>query len=107
MTNQQFCYWLQGYLEICQIPNLTKEKVVIIEKSLDHIHEPLGYFTQWLSDVAIFFRSEDYKHDLLDYFLPVIELRLNSIFHHVIDNSYDSSLDKEKMQNIHDGEFYD
>lgn len=104
MTNQQFCYWLQGYLEICQIPDLTKEKVIIIEGSLEQIHEPLGYFTQWLSKVAKLFRSENYKQELLDYFLPVIELRLNSIFHHVIDNSYDSSLDKKTMQRIHDGE---
>lgn len=103
MTNQQFCYWLQGYLEICQIPNLTKEKVIIIENSLGKIHEPLGSFTQWLSRVAQLFSSENYKQELLDFFLPVIELRLNAIFHHVIDNSYDPKLDEEIMQRIHDG----
>lgn len=104
MTNKQFCYWLQGYLEISQIPDLTKEKVIIIESTLEQIHEPLGSFTQWLSNVVKLFNSENYKQELLDYFLPVIELRLNSIFHHVIDNSYDSSLDKKTMQRIHDGE---
>ena len=103
MTNQQFCYWLQGYLEICQIPNLTKRKVIIIENSLREINEPLGLFTQWLSKVVKLFNSEEYKQELLDYFLPIIELRLNAIFHHVIDISYDSSLDKEALQRIHDG----
>jgi len=103
MTNQQFCYWLQGYLEICQIPNLTKEKVLIIEDSLGKITEPLGYFTGWLFNVVKLFTAETYKQELLDYFLPIIDLRLNAIFHHVIDNSYDPSLNKETMQRIHDG----
>ena len=103
MTNKQFCYWLQGYLEICQIPDLTKEKVLIIESSLAKIYEPLGQFTQWLLKVTKLFTSENYKQELLNYFMPVIEFRLNSIFHHVIDNSYDSRLDKEAMQRIHDG----
>lgn len=104
MTNQQFCYWLQGYLEICQIPDLTKEKVILIKNSLAQINEPFGQFTQWLFKVIKLFISENYKQELLDYFLPAIELRLNSIFHHVIDNSYDSSLDKDTLQRIHDGQ---
>lgn len=104
MTNQQFCYWLQGYLEICQVPDLTREKVIIIESFLNKIHEPLGHFTQWLLRVVRFFASEDYRQGLMTYFLPVIEQRLNSIFHHVIDNNYDTGLDKEAMQRIHDGQ---
>jgi len=104
MTNQQFCYWLQGYLEICNVPDLTSKKIMIIEDSLAQIHEPLGLFTQWLLKVTKLFNSEKYKQELLDYFLPIIELRLNSIFHHVIDNSYDSNLDKETLQRIHDGQ---
>lgn len=103
MTNQQFCYWLQGYLELCQIPNLAKEKVILIKNSLAQINEPLGQFTQWLFKVIELFSSENYKQELLDYFLPVIELRLNAIFHHVIDNSYEVSLNKDTLQRIHDG----
>jgi len=104
MTNKQFCYWLQGYLEICQAPDLSKEKVIIIENSLLQICEPLGHFTQWLLRVIKLFASESYKQEFLNYFLPVIELRLNSIFHHVIDNSYDPSLNKDTLQRIHDGQ---
>ena len=104
MTNQQFCYWLQGYLEICQIPDLTPEKVIIMENTLVQIHEPMGAFTQWLSKLVSFFHEENFKQGLLDYFLPVIEQRLNSIFHHVIDNSYDAGLDKVTLQRIHDGQ---
>lgn len=107
MTNQLFCYWLQGYFEICKNGDLTKEKILIIKSSLMNINEPLGYFTQWLTDVINFFASQEYRQELLSFFLPEIISRLNSIFHHVIDNSYNTVLDKENYQRIHDGNYYD
>lgn len=34
MTNEQFCYWLQGFIEISNPETLTKEQVQIIK---DHL----------------------------------------------------------------------
>lgn len=107
MTNQQFCYWLQGYLEICQCPDLTREKVILINNSLDQINEPLGSYTGWLKKLIQYFASQDYPPTLLTYFLPEIQHRLNLIFEHVIDNSYETELSSEVLQQIHDGPIYD
>lgn len=103
LTNQKFCYWLQGYFEITHEAHLTKEKILLIDGLLSKINEPLGYFTQWLSDVTSFFKEQNYRQELLNYFMPEIQHRLNSIFVHVIDNSYDTDLTREEAKKIHDG----
>ncbi|EKD71683.1 MAG: hypothetical protein ACD_46C00125G0007 [uncultured bacterium] len=103
MTNQDFCYWLQGYFEISRNILLTKEKIQMIDGSLKNINEPYGQFTQWLSDLISFFVTQEYKQEILSYFLPEIRDRLNMIFYHVIDNSYDTDISAEESKKIHDG----
>lgn len=103
MTNQQFCYWLQGYFEIALNANLTKAKIILISESLKNINEPLGKFTKWLDDVVLFLFSQDCKQTLMDTFLPEIRDRLNLIFYHVIDNTYDTTMSREEIRKIHDG----
>lgn len=103
LSNQQFCYWLQGYFEITNKPELTKEKIIIINARLKAIHEPLGEFTQWLVDVVLYFAENQYRQPLLTFFLQEIMDRLNLIFYHVIDNSYDTNISREEGKKIHDG----
>lgn len=104
MTNQEFCYWLQGYFEISKNIAFTKEKIMIVMSELKKVHEPLDSFTQWLMDLILFFASMDYKQKILDYFQSDIQLRLNSIFYHVIDVSYEnSSIGRKHAKKIHDG----
>ena len=103
MTNQEFCYWLQGYFEISKKIVLTKEKILKIKEKLDIINEPLGEFTTWLLDVLLFLAEEDYRQGLVDYFLHIIRNQLNLIFYHVIDNSYETDISLETSINIHDG----
>jgi len=88
MTNQEFCYWLQGYFEISKIAALTKEKIVLINGSLNKVNEPLGEFTQWLTKVNAFFSDQQYKQEFLDLFLQEIQSELNGLFLHVIDNNH-------------------
>jgi hypothetical protein len=107
MTNQDFCYWLQGYFEITITPAINKNKILIIRDSLNRINQPLGEFTQWLSDVISFFEEQHYRKELLDYFLPEIIDRLHAVFYHVIDNSYDTPLSAEEAKRIHDGVNHD
>lgn len=107
MTNQQFCYWLQGYFEISHSSDLTPEKILIINDVLLKIDEPLGFFTQWLANVFKYFATQAYNQELLNYFLPEISRRLNGIFYHVIDNSYDTLISQEESQQIHDGDIHD
>ena len=104
MTNRFFCYWLQGYFEISREADLTKEKVIVINNTLSNISEPLGEFTQWLSDVLTYLSSLEYRQSLLDFFLPEITDRLNLVFHHVIDHSYDRNISLEESIRIHNGE---
>ena len=87
MTNQEFCYWLQGYFEIAKIKTLTKEQVLLINGSLKKINEPLGYFTTWLADILSFVISKQYHQGLMSFLLVEIINRLNTVFDHVIDNN--------------------
>jgi hypothetical protein len=104
MTNQQFCYWLQGYLEIDRQPILTKEKVLLIDQVLKKVIKPLSDFTQWLSELFLYFETQQYNQALLTYFLPEISTQLSLIFYHVIDNTYDTDISHENRKKIHDGQ---
>jgi len=104
MTNQLFCYWLQGYFEIGIEVSLNKYVVQQIQKQLSVIQEPLGTFTQWLRDVCDYIESKQYHETLCTHFSPLVEKNLNSIFFHVIDNTYNTEKTREELQRIHDGE---
>jgi hypothetical protein len=103
MTNQGFCYWLQGYFEISLKPTLTKEQVLLIQNTLATIDEPLGYFTQWLTDLTTHFAALKYEPGVLQFFLPEIQTALNGVFYHVIDQSYEMDMTLEESKRIHDG----
>ncbi len=103
MTNQLFCYWLQGFFEISETLSLTKEKIINIQDLLNKINEPLGEFTGWLNELLIFFAKEDYREPLLNFYLTEMKERLNYIFYHVIDNSYEMDITLEESRNIHKG----
>lgn len=103
MKNQEFCYWLQGYFEIALQPELSKKHLILIREALDRIEEPLGSFTQWLYEVTSFLSSQNYKPGLVNCFLQEIKDRLNLIFFHVIDNTYDTILSRAELKKIHDG----
>lgn len=103
MTNQLFCYWLQGYFEISHDVILTKEKIQLIKQTLESITEPLGQFTQWLSDLIVYLEKNIENTALISYFLSEMKDQLNLVFYHVVDNSYDTTLTHEESKNIHDG----
>ena len=49
LTNQTFCYWLQGYFEIAgDVAYLDGNKIEKIYVMLGRISEPLGGYTTWL-----------------------------------------------------------
>ena len=103
-TNKLFCYWLQGYFEIGSNITIDRSIVELINKQLDLIEEPLGEFTAWLQKVCTFIRKLHYRDEVCAHFAPIIELSLNSVFFHVIDNSYDTDLSRETILRIHGGE---
>ncbi|MDI1351432.1 MAG: hypothetical protein PSV35_01480 [bacterium] len=107
MTNQLFCYWLQGYFEIGINVTLHKEVVILIKKQLDVMEEPLGQFPSWLNDVCVYIEKLNYREELCVHFSPLIQRSLNSVFYHVIDNSYTTEQSKEELQLIHDGTTHD
>lgn len=103
MTNAEFCYWLQGYFEISKECSLDRKKILAMEVMFKQIQEPLGSFTQWFSDLLLFFQDREYRQETLDFFTPIIQQNLSSIFHHVIDNSYTEGAPPAEWQDIHDG----
>jgi hypothetical protein len=107
MTNQQFCYWLQGFFEIALDNRLHAEQIKLIEFNLNKINEPLGFFTQWLNELCIYFSNLDYKQETIDYFTLHIQNNLNSIFLHVIDQNYATHYSADELKKIHDGHSHD
>jgi hypothetical protein len=103
MTNQLFCYWLQGYFEISRTAALNAKQACLIEKQLHSITEELGTFTHWLLQVLEYFKRLEYKTETMDFFLPLIKRSLSTIFLHVIDNSYDTEKSHIELKAIHDG----
>lgn len=103
MTNQEFCYWLQGYFEISRESSLNERKVLLIASQLEKITEPLGIFTGWLQEVILYFEKLNYQTETLRCFTDLIKSNLNSIFFHVIDNSYTDGPAPAEWQLIHDG----
>ena len=103
MTNQEFCYWLQGYFELSRSAVFNKKTAVLAEETLHQINEPLGEFTAWLLRVLQYFRKQEYRQETLTYFTAEIENTLNAIFLHVIDASYTEGPPPERWQRIHDG----
>lgn len=104
MNNQSFCYWLQGYFEIVREPHLSKENLLTIRELLNNIREPLGVFNQWLVEVINFLERQDYNQEMLDIFILEIKKRLNLVFYHVIDQSYERNISLEQLVKIHSGE---
>ncbi len=104
LTNQTFCYWLQGYFEICQAPRLNPQRLMKIGQQLDNISGPLGLYTGWLKQITDTLRDNDYCPQMTDYFTPMIISELNHIFQHDIDNSYDTQHSAEYLLKIHRGE---
>lgn len=102
-TNKLFCYWLQGYFEIGINVTAQRDVLRLIRTQLDLIEEPLGTFTSWLRDVCDYIKKAGYNDRLCAHFSPIIELSLNSVFHHVIDNSYITEAPREVLHRIHEG----
>jgi hypothetical protein len=104
LTNQSFCYWLQGYFEISQAPRLNAERLLKISEKLEQISEPLGLYNSWLQKTVMMLRENNFCEHLIRYFTPMITTELNHIFQHDIDNSYDTPHSAEYLLKIHRGE---
>ena len=104
LTNQTFCYWLQGYFELSQVPRLNAQRLMKISQQLEKITEPLGLYTSWLKQVADMLEQDNYAEPLVQYFTPMITAELNHIFQHYIDNSYDTPHSADYLLKIHRGE---
>ncbi len=103
LTNQDFCYWLQGYFEISLEAKLEAHQIDIILEYLNKISEPLGPMTSWLKEVCLYCQDNGYRQETLAHFLPLMKAYLGNIFYHVIDNSYDTDRSSDDLQKIHDG----
>ncbi len=104
MTNQLFCYWLQGYFEILNQDNLEAWQYKIIDRELNRITEDLGLYTNWLRLVVDEVVLSNFDVSIMQRFTPIIKEELNLIFLHVIDDTYEAEgHSKEILQNIHDG----
>lgn len=105
LTNQLFCYWLQGYFELSRNPELNECNIQLIKSNLAKIGEPLGPYTQWLSDTLRFLTDHmEVGNPMLPLIQQQIIKELNFVFYHDIDNSYDTDCSSELLLKIHNGE---
>lgn len=103
LSNQLFCYWLQGYFEISPNATLDAERVKLIQHMLQQITEIHGTFTAWLNNTLLAIEANDYPQILIEKFTPIIQEELNNIFIHVIDQSYCTEKSLDHLKRIHDG----
>jgi hypothetical protein len=103
LSNKQFCYWLQGFFEISEENLITKEQIILINNKLQMINEKYGQYTRWLKEVIELTLKHGATKDQIGFFNNSIRDNLNKVFMHVIDNSYETKIDQETLQNIHDG----
>ena len=104
LSNKQFCYWLMGFFEISEEKLETKEQIILISNKLEMIvYKEYGKFTTWLKEIIETILQQGATQDKIDFFNNTIKYSLHNIFEHVIDNTYDYKLDKQAVQDIHDG----
>lgn len=104
MTNILFCYWLQGYFEIAINPELTEHIMILMDEKISSIKEPLTPGIQWLRNVYLYVKRLGYKQETLDYFQPLIQQLLNSVFFHYFENHLARDYSLEELEQIHTGE---
>lgn len=106
MTEQDFCYWLQGYFELlpkdAPLP-LTDRQATLIYKHLDLVRETEGTkkseFCEWVRtalDIACRVEGGDGRAAVTD----LIRERLADRFAHVIDPQYPN---QSTLNEIHAG----
>ncbi|MHB1948994.1 MAG: hypothetical protein ACYCQI_12880 [Gammaproteobacteria bacterium] len=102
-TNQDFCYWLQGYFEINSHADFDQSTLHQIAEKLLEITQPWGELTRWLNESIHFLRIGQYNREAIIAFSSVLQDRLNEVFEHVIDNSYDTPHSKTFLKAVHEG----
>lgn len=102
-TNQDFCYWLQGYFEINAQANFDQLTLQQLAAKLLEITEPWGELTRWLNQSLHFIRIGGYNPETITTFTPILRNRLNEVFEHVIDNSYVTDHSATYLKAVHEG----
>lgn len=108
MKNTDFAYWLQGYFEIKnQDESLTREQALLILEKITltrdtktPAEENTASFVQECKTILEFSSSEG-NSGMLAHATESIRTKLNDVFEHVIDPSYEG--DQKKFNKIHDG----
>lgn len=110
MNTQEFCYWLQGYQEISKKPGLNKENIILIGSRLADCINTYGVppysdsFVSFLAEALLKINKSNFSTNVIKTNEKQIFERLNAVFLHVIDDSYDTDLSREALQRIHDGQ---
>lgn len=102
-TNQDFCYWLQGYFEINGQADFDESALLLIAEKLLAITQPWGDLTRWLNGALHFLRVGQYDREAILSFSTELQNQLNAVFEHVIDNSYATSHSKTYLKAVHEG----
>jgi hypothetical protein len=103
VTNILFCYWLQGYFEIAAHAPLDESIVRAIERKIAAIEETLTPGMLWMQKVCSYLRHIGFKADTLEYFRPLMEQYLNSMFYHYLENTLMKIYTLDELEQIHAG----
>jgi hypothetical protein len=92
ITIAEFCYWLQGAIEIGDLDRITPEQAQLIHNRLAQL-ERQNYFTASVKTII--------EHYPLDSGFSAISEELQRMFKHHIDPSYEG--DQEFFLGVHEG----
>lgn len=93
MTPPEFCYWLQGAIEIGGLQRIDDRQKQLIMERLNQVDEvrPFHIAAEYI-----------FNHYPLDIAFPAISKELQRIFQHDIDPNYEG--DQEFLYAVHQGE---
>jgi len=93
MSVNEFCYWLQGAIEIGGMKSIDERRAELIYEKLNLVNQ-LHYFTKATKTIL-----EDYPFEVG---FPAIHDELQKFFQHDIDPSYEG--DQKLFHAVHRGE---
>ena len=98
MNDFQFCYWLQGILEVLEPSHLDSNQVKCVKEHLDLVEQKQLRFTNWLDGYMSANTTPEWDATVL----KTIQKQLSAEFIKTIDPSYPDEI-QESLYNAHSG----
>ena len=100
MKSIEFMYWLQGYFEVCDSENFTKEQIQKVRNHLKMAEITEGRdqlpFCHWLNGVLDMLPENEMTKEQFN----IIKNKLNFVFDHVVDRKVNEQINVHRSNGM-------